>query len=133
MRSLLSVVLVLIGAATAASAAKIPANAWQTGTLKQISESSIAARPSTFNSSATGGVHRTLPSETYPVVQYTIDGNGQEYEAFMVLTSGDPRPVLTMNTPVKFAVVKSKLYIQDEKGKQFTLKVSKKSAIPSTP
>jgi len=102
-----------------ALAAKIPADAWQTGTLVS-SEESWHSR--------VAGANGMVVGREYPIVHYVIDTPQYTYEADLVLRhQRDKRPALTVNGPIKFAFVKSDLYIQDENGKEIEVKLTKKT------
>jgi hypothetical protein len=99
-------------------AAKIPADAGQTGTLVSSEES--------WHSRA-AGVNGMIVSREYPIVHYVIDTAQYVYEADLALRhQRDKRPALTVNGSIKFAFVKSDLYIQDENGKEIEVKLTKK-------
>jgi hypothetical protein len=69
-----------------------------------------------------------MASREYPIVQYTIDTPGYVYQANLVLRHAkDKQPPLTVNGPIKFAIVKSDFYIQDEQGKEHKLVLVKKT------
>ena len=112
-------------------AEKVPSEAWQTGTLKDSSESwhSRSAGYINGNSNPTyGGVHGAMASREYPIVQYTIETATYTYEANLVLRNAkDKQPTVTVNGPIKFAIVKSDFYIQDEQGKERKLVLVKKT------
>jgi hypothetical protein len=100
-------------------ATKIPADAWQTGTLVSSEESSH---------SRVVGVNGTVVGREYPIVHYVIDTPQYIYEANLALRhERDKRPALTVNGPIKFAFVKSDLFIQDEDGKEIEVKLTKKT------
>ena len=100
-------------------AAKIPADAWQTGTLSS-SEESWHSR--------VAGVNGTVVGREYPIVHYVIDTPTYIYEADLAFRhQRDKRPALTVNGPIKFVFVKSNLYIQDENGKEIEVKLTKKT------
>jgi hypothetical protein len=100
-------------------AAKIPADAWQTGTLTS-SEESWHSR--------VAGVNGMVVGREYPIVHYVIDAPQYTYEADLALRrQRDKRPALTVNGPIKFAFVKSDLYIQDENGREIEVKLTKKT------
>jgi hypothetical protein len=79
--------------------AKVPAEAWQTGTLTETSE--------TWHSRTVGTLHSNgglLLGREYPIIRYTIETYTYTYEAELVLRhGGDKRPSLTVNGPIKFA------------------------------
>ena len=124
-------ILLLLSLRCIAVAEKVPADAWQTGTLKDSSESwhSRSAGYVHSNSNPTyGGVHGQSSSHEYPIVRYTIETATYIYEADLILHSAKSKqPPLTVNSPVKFAIVKSDFFIQDEQGKQWKLVLAKKT------
>lgn len=69
-----------------------------------------------------------MASREYPIVQYTIETATYTYEANLVLRNAkDKQPTVTVNGPIKFAIVKSDFYIQDEQGKERKLVLVKKT------
>jgi len=119
-RPLLPLIAILLSLlATPSFAAKIPADAWQTGTLVS-SEESWHSR--------VAGVNGMVVGREYPIVHYVIDTPQYTYEADLALKhQREKRPALTVNGPIKFAFVKSDLYIQDENGKEIGVKLTKKT------
>jgi hypothetical protein len=106
-----------------AAAAKISADAWQTGTLTNSEESWHSRSVGTINNG--NGV---LVGREYPIVHYVIDTPAYAYEVNLVLRHRrDKRPAVTVNGPIKFAFVKSDIYIQDEGGKEIKLTLTKKT------
>ncbi len=100
-------------------ASKIPADAWQTGTLVS-SEESWHSR--------VAGANGMVEGREYPIVHYVIDTPQYTYEANLALKhQRAKRPALTVNGPIRFAFVKSDLYIQDENGKEIEVKLTKKT------
>lgn len=115
--------LTLLLLTAAADAAKTPVAAWQTGTLTDTQESWHSKTVGTLNNG-----HGMLVGREYPIVHYTIDAPPYVYEADLVLKHRhDKQPTLTVNGPIKFAFVKSDLYIQDEQGKEIRLTLTKKT------
>ncbi|HLW83888.1 MAG TPA: hypothetical protein VKR60_01655 [Candidatus Sulfotelmatobacter sp.] len=113
----------------AAIAAKVPADAWQTGKLTDTSEKWHSRTVGTLNSN--GGL---LVGRDYPIVRYVIETDAYTYEGELALRHRrDPRPSLTVNGPIKFAVVKSDLYIQDEQAKEYKLVLAKKTLKTASP
>jgi hypothetical protein len=100
-------------------ASKIPADAWQTGTLVS-SEESWHSR--------VAGANGMVVGREYPIVHYVIDTPQYTYEANLALKhQRAKRPALTVNGPIRFAFVKSDLSIQDENGKEIEVKLTKKT------
>jgi hypothetical protein len=108
-------------------AEKIPADAWQTGTLKDTSESWHSRSAGSIHSYQ-GNLHGAMASREYPIVHYIVETDQYIYEADLVLRrKGKEQPAVTVNGPIKFAVVKSDLYVQDEQKKEFKLVSLKKT------
>lgn len=121
-------VLLLLWLCCTAVAEKVPSDAWQTGTLKDSSESWHSRSAGTINGNAGYGVHGAMVSREYPIIEYTIETNTYTYEANLVLKhANDKQPPVTVNGPIKFAIVKSDFYIQDEQGKEHKLVLVKKT------
>jgi hypothetical protein len=75
-----------------------------------------------------------MVSREYPVVHYIVETDQYVYEADLVLRhKEDKQPAVTVNGPIKFAVVKSDLYVQDEHGKEFKLVSVKKTLKAAKP
>lgn len=122
----LFVVLTLLAATVAA---KVPADSWQTGKLTDTSETWHSRTVGTLNSN--GGL---LVGREYPIIRYIIETDTYTYEAELALRhKADKRPSLTVNGPIKFAVVKSDFYIQDEQGKEHKLVLAKKTLKTDAP
>ena len=95
---------------------KIPADAWQNGTLVHSEES--------WHSRAVQSNQRE-----YPIVRYTVDTSEYTYDADLVLRRAtDKQPAVTVNGPIKFTIIKSDFYIQDEQGKAWKLVLARKTA-----
>jgi hypothetical protein len=124
MRLPLAVVLLLI--AIPAFAAKVPADAWQTGTLTDIVDEQKAV---TNEHTHTYGnrQHSTTTDASYLIPHYLIETDKYVYEA--IANSGDRRRTLTVtvNGPLKYALLGNDLYVQDEKGKEHKMTVLKKT------
>jgi hypothetical protein len=121
--------ILLLSLSGIAAAEKIPADAWQTGTLKDSSESWHSRSAGTLN-----GSQGVMLSREYPIVRYTIDTDAYTYEADLVLRHAkDKQPTVTVNGPIKFAIVKSDFYFQDEEGKQYKLVLAKKTLTAASP
>jgi hypothetical protein len=116
-------VIILLLAVLPAIAAKVPADGWQTGTLKDSSESWHSRTVGTVN--ASGGL---LVGRDYPVMRYVIDAGSYSYEAELALRHRhDKQPSVTVNGSIKFAILESDFYIQDEQSKEFKLVLVKKT------
>lgn len=127
MRTMLAILL-LLPIPTLASAAKIPADAWQTGTLVDSSETWHTRGGGAISSQPGYGIHGAMGSHEYPIVQYTIETDTYTYEADLVLVNARAkRPAVTVKGPIKFTIDKSNFYIQDEQGKQYKLVLDKKT------
>lgn len=126
MRKVLAILLLLFVALPAFSKS-VPAEAWQTGTLIDSSES-FHTRGGGVVTGNQYGVHGAMGSHEYPIVQYTIETDLLTYQADLVLRRDrDKRPSLTIHGPIKFAILKSDFYIQDERGKEYKLVLDKKT------
>jgi len=102
---------------------KIPTEAWQSGTLVSSEES--------WHSRTAGAINNgqgVLVGREYPIVHYVIDTPTYTYDADLVLRHPrDKQPAVTVNGPIKFAFVKSDMYVQDENGKEIKLTLTKKT------
>lgn len=116
----------LLLASLPAIAAKVPADAWQTGTLADISDEQRAV---TTEHEHTYGTHRnsTTTDSSYVVPHYILETDKYTYEA--IANGGDRRRRLavTVNGPLKYALVGTDFYIQDEQGKEHKMTVLKKT------
>jgi hypothetical protein len=95
-------ILLLFSLACTAVAEKVPADAWQTGTLKDSSESwhSRSAGYVNGNPNTAYGVHGSMASHEYPIVQYIIETATYTYEANLVLHNArEKQPPVTVNGP----------------------------------
>jgi hypothetical protein len=127
MTRLTLVFLLLVSFSAAAIAEKVPSDAWQTGTLKDTSDT-WHSRSAGFVSGTHGNLNGSMVSREYPIVRYVIDAGQYTYEADLVLRhKRDKRPAVTINGPITFAVVKSDLFIQDEQGKEHKLQLARKT------
>lgn len=118
-----SLLLIMLSFVSLSVAVKIPADAWQTGTLKDSEESWHSRTVGTLNNG-----HGMLVGRDYPIVHYVIDTPLYIYEADLILRhKRDKQPSLTVNGPIRFAFVKSDFYIQDEQGKEIKLMLTKKT------
>jgi hypothetical protein len=120
--------LLLLSFSYVAFAEKIPADAWQNGTLKGSEESWHSRSIGMLNTHSNSTIHGISASGEYPIVEYVIETPQYVYEAHLVLRrASDSQPLITVNGPIKFAIVKSDLFIQDEQGKQWKLVLTKKT------
>jgi hypothetical protein len=120
----LAIVLLLIS--SLAVAAKVPDSAWQTGTLTDITDEQRAV--TTEHEHAYGSHrHSTTTDNSYSIPHYTIETDKYFYEA--IANGGDRRRrlVLTVNGPLKYALIATDLYIQDEQGKEHKMTILKKT------
>ena len=114
-------------------AAKIPTDAWQSGILKDSSETWHTRGGGAITGNQYG-LHGGMGSHEYPIVQYTIETAAYVYEVNLVLVNDRAkRPSLTVNSPIKFAIEKSNFYIKDEQGKQYKLVLDKKTLKATAP
>jgi hypothetical protein len=125
MRKVLVVLVLLFVSLPAFS--KVPTDAWQTGTLADSSESSHTRGGGAITGNQYG-VHGAMGTHEYPIVQYIIETDAYIYQANLVLHNDrEKRPSLTIHGPIKFAILKSNFYIQDEQGKEYKLVLDKKT------
>lgn len=110
------------------AAKNIPADAWQTGTLTDSSES-WHTRGGGAMTGNQYGVHGAMGSHEYPIVQYTIDAGAYVFQVNLVLHNDrEKHPAVTIKAPIKFAIdEKADFYIQDERGKRYKLVIDKKT------
>jgi hypothetical protein len=104
--------------ASAAFSAKIPATAWQAGTLTDLT---------TDTESKIVGLNGMLVQGHYVITHYFIESADYIYEANLVLHARDKQPPVTVNGPIKFALAGTDFYIQDEQGKEHKLALVKKT------
>jgi hypothetical protein len=98
-------------------AGNIPADAWQTGTLRDSSESWHSRSAGMLNGSQ-GNLNGMMVSREYPIVHYIVETNQYVYEADLTLRHRrDKQPTLTVNGPVKFAVANSDV-IRPRRGRE---------------
>jgi len=110
-----------------AYAKSIPADAWQTGRLEDSSESSHTRSGGTLHGDQYG-LHGAMATHEYPIVAYVIETDTYIYQANLVLRRDkDKRPLVTVHGPIKFAVLKSDFFIQDEQGKEYKLVLDRKT------
>jgi hypothetical protein len=115
MRRILPFVVVLLWVLSAA--ARVPASAWQSGTLKDLT---------TDTESRIVGLNGMLVQGHIVITHYFIESSAYIYEADLRLHAKDKQPPVTVNAPIKFALVGSDFYIQDEEGKEHKLMLVKK-------
>ncbi len=107
---------------TAAAANKIPDSAWQTGTLRDVTTDTHSRVVGMINNG-----HGMVGTQIRIVWHYTIDGNQYAYQADRT-TRGRKKPLdVTINAPIKFAVVGMDLYLKDEAGKVHKLAIATKT------
>lgn len=98
--------------------ARVPASAWQTGTLKGLT---------TDTDSKLLGMNGTLVQLHFVITHYFIESPTYIYEADLRLRAKDRQPPVTVNGPIRFALVKNDFYIQDEDGREIKLMLVKKT------
>ncbi len=104
-----------------AFANKIPSSDWQTGTLKDVTQEERSATVGTMNNG-----HGSLQGSSYSIPHYIIETDSYIYE--VVHSRGHSRkkarmPV-TVNGPIKFAIVSSDFYVQDEQGQEHKMAIA---------
>jgi hypothetical protein len=107
-------VVLLVSYATA----KVPDSAWQTGTLKDLT---------TDRESRLLGANGMLVQAQFIITHYFIESSAYTYEADLRSRARDKQPPVTVNGSIKFALVGSDFYIQDEDGKEHKLMLVKKT------
>lgn len=123
----LFILFVLLAIPALTFAAKIPADVWQSGTLKDSSETWHTRGGGAITGNQYG-LHGAMGNHEYPIVQYTIETAAYVYEVNLVLVNDRAkRPSLTVNGPIQFAIEKSIFYIKDDQGKQYKLILDKKT------
>jgi len=123
MRRILSLLVLLLMVSYALG--KVPDSAWQTGTLKDLT---------TDTESRLLGANGILVQAQFVITHYFIESPTYIYEADLRLHAKDKQPPVTVNAPIKFALVGNDFYIQDEQGKEHKLKLVKKTLkVPAEP
>lgn len=114
--------LIVMAPAPAPAADKIPDSAWQTGTLRNVTNDTRSRVLGVMNNG-----QGMVGTQIRIVWHYTLEGGEYVYEADMT-TNRHGRPLnVTINAPVKFAVVGMDLYLQDEAGKVHRLAIATKT------
>lgn len=116
MRRILPLLAILLMVSCAA--AKVPDSAWQTGTLKDLT---------TDRESKLLGVNGMLVQAQFVITHYFIESSTYIYEADLRSRAKDKQPPVTVNGPIRFALVGNDFYIQDEQGKEHKLMLVKKT------
>ncbi|MGO8720771.1 MAG: hypothetical protein ACLQMO_16395 [Acidobacteriaceae bacterium] len=115
----LSFVLVV---AVSYAAPKIPDSAWQVGTLRSATSDTHSHLVGMYNNG-----HGMVGEHIRIIWHYTIDGGQYIYEAERT-TRRHGKPLnVTINGPVKFAVVGTDLYLRDDAGKVHKLAIVTKT------
>jgi hypothetical protein len=107
-----------------AFANKVPDSARRVGTLKDVTQEERSSTSGTMNNG-----HGSLHGSNYSVPHYIIETDTYIYE--VEHTRGHARkkahmPV-TVNGPIKFAIVNLDFYVQDEQGQEYKMDVVKKT------
>lgn len=116
MRRIFPLLVVLLSASCAM--AKVPASAWETGTLKDLTSDS---------QSKLIGMNGMLVQAQFVITHYFVESATYIYEADLRLRAKAKRPPVTVNAPIKFALIGNDFYIQDEDGKEHKLMLVKKT------
>jgi len=111
-----------VALAPAIAADKIPYSAWQTGMLRNVTSDTHSRVLGTINN-GTGMVG----TQVRIVWHYTIDGGQYIYEADRTTNRHDKALNVTINGPVKFAVVGMDLYLVDDEDKVHKLAIATKT------
>jgi hypothetical protein len=98
--------------------AKVPDSAWQTGTLRDLT---------TDRDSKLIGLNGMLVQAQFVITHYFIESSAYIYEADLRSRAKDKQPPVTVNAPIKFALVGNDFFIRDEDGKEHKLMLMKKT------
>jgi hypothetical protein len=121
------IAILFLALSTLAVAEKIPADAWISGRLIDVSESWHTRGGGQVNS-YNGQIHGGMAIHEYPIIRYVIDDGQYIYEADLVLRrKNEKQPVVTVNGDVTFAFYKSNLYLRSEDGREYKLVIAKKT------
>lgn len=115
--------LAMISSVPALAAKKIPDTAWQAGTLRNVTNDTQSR---VFGWTSHNGVGH-VGEKVSVVWHYTIEGQQYTYEAERTARQHDKPLDVTINAPVKFAVVGMDLYLQDAARKVHKLEVVTKA------
>lgn len=113
---------VFLACVASSAAPKIPASAWRTGILRNVTSDTQSRVVGVLNNGQ--GV---LGEKVRIVWHYTIVGGQYVYEADRTTRRRDKPLDLTINAPIKFAVVGMDLYLQDDSGKVYKLAIMTKA------
>ena len=107
-------VTVLLCLVSVASYAEKPRESdWQTGTLREISQSTHSGVVGVVNDG-----HGFVGERMSAVMHYFVDSPEYTYEANMLLKGRHPKQLLvTIHGPIKFALIGHDFYVQDDEGK----------------
>ncbi len=117
--------LVALAPATVAAAKKIPDSAWQTGTLRNVTNDTNSRLVGMYNNG-----YGMVGEKVRIVWHYIIDAGQYVYESERTTRRHDKPLNLTINGPVKFAVDGMDLYLRDEDGKVHKLTIATKTLKP---
>lgn len=118
-----SLLLFLFGAPASARAAhKIPDSAWQTGTLRNVTSNTHSRVLGVMNNG-----QGMVGTQVRIVWRYTIESSLYIYEADRTARRRDKALDVTINAPVRFAVVGMDLYVRDDAGKVHKLAIATKT------
>jgi hypothetical protein len=109
-----------------AVAAKVPDSSWQTGILTDLVDETHTVNTEYEHAYGTHR-HSTSTESSYTIPHYIIETDKYIYEA--IANGGYRRRVLnlTVNSPLKYAIVGTAFYIQDEDGKERKMTILKKT------
>lgn len=114
--------LVVFMLSIAAVAEKIPDSAWQLGTLRSVTSETRSRVLGTLNN-GTGLVGEQIRIITH----YTIETAQYIYQADRTANRHDKPLNVTINGPIKFAVVGTDIYVCEDTGKVHKLVVATKT------
>lgn len=115
-------VLLAVLSIPALASSKVPESEWQTGTLQDVQQEERSYTTEHYHSKRT-----TIAEHPYSIPHYTIETDKYLYET--IANGGDRRRALpvTVNGPLKYALIGNDFYIQDEQGKEHKMTVLKKT------
>ena len=94
-------------------AEKVPADKWQSGTIREATSSSNSKLTGYVNGRIGGMSTRQITTMTY-----IVDGTDASYEANWIMRHERAKPLLvTVHGPLRYALVGHDFYVQDNEGK----------------
>lgn len=113
---------VFLAAVVSHAAPKVPDSAWQSGMLRGVTNDTHSRVVGMINNG------QGFVGEKIRIVwHYTIEGGQYVYEADRTTRRHDKPLDVTINAPVKYAILGMDLYLQDSSGKVYKLAVVTKT------